>query len=108
MAQIIDEISRTFNEYLLVPGLTKKTHTPDQVSLKTPITKFKKGEEAKIQLNIPFVSAIMQSVSDSGLGIALARNGGLSFIFGSQSIEEQAKMVKKVKKFKAGFFYSGG
>lgn len=106
MAQIIDEISRTFNEYLLVPGLTKKIHTPDQVSLKTPITKFKKGEEAKIQLNIPFVSAIMQSVSDSGLGIALARNGGLSFIFGSQSIEEQAKMVKKVKKFKAGFVVS--
>lgn len=106
MAQIIDEISRTFNEYLLVPGLTKKIHTPDKVSLKTPITKFKKGEEPKIQLNIPFVSAIMQSVSDSGLGIALARNGGLSFIFGSQSIEEQAKMVKKVKKFKAGFVVS--
>lgn len=106
MAQIIDEISRTFNEYLLVPGLTKKIHTPDQVNLKTPITKFKKGEEPKIQLNIPFVSAIMQSVSDSGLGIALARNGGLSFIFGSQSIEEQAKMVKKVKKFKAGFVVS--
>lgn len=106
MAQIIDEISRTFNEYLLVPGLTRKEHTPDKVSLKTPITKFKKGEEADIQLNIPFVSAIMQSVSDSGLGIALARNGGLSFIFGSQSIEEQAEMVKKVKKFKAGFVVS--
>ena len=106
MAQIIDEISRTFNEYLLVPGLTRKEHTPDKVSLKTPITKFKKGEEADIQLNIPFVSAIMQSVSDSGLGIALARNGGLSFIFGSQTIEEQAEMVKKVKKFKAGFVVS--
>ena len=106
MAQIIDEISRTFNEYLLVPGLTRKEHTPDKVSLKAPITKFKKGEEAAIQLNIPFVSAIMQSVSDSGLGIALARNGGLSFIFGSQSIEEQAEMVKKVKKFKAGFVVS--
>lgn len=106
MAQIIDEISRTFNEYLLVPGLTRKEHTPDKVSLKTPITKFKKSEEAAIQLNIPFVSAIMQSVSDSGLGIALARNGGLSFIFGSQTIEEQAGMVKKVKKFKAGFVVS--
>ena len=106
MAQIINEISRTFNEYLLVPGLTRKEHTPDKVSLKTPITKFKKGEEATIQLNIPFVSAIMQSVSDSGLAIALARNGGLSFIFGSQTIEEQAKMVKQVKKFKAGFVVS--
>ena len=106
MAQIINEISRTFNEYLLVPGLTRKEHTPDKVSLKTPITKFKKGEEAAIQLNIPFVSAIMQSVSDSGLAIALARNGGLSFIFGSQTIEEQAKMVKQVKKFKAGFVVS--
>lgn len=106
MAQIINEISRTFSEYLFVPGLTSKDCTPDKVVLKTPITRYKKGEEAEIHLNTPFVSAIMQSVSDSNLGIALARNGGLSFIFGSQTIEEQAKMVKKVKKFKAGFVVS--
>ncbi len=103
MAQIIEKVSRTFGEYLLIPGLTTKECTPQNVSLKTPLVKYNKGEEPKISLNIPFVSAIMQSVSDDGLAIALARNGGLSFIFGSQSIESQAEMVKKVKKFKAGF-----
>ena len=103
MAQIIEKVSRTFGEYLLIPGLTTKECTPQNVSLKTPLVKYKKGEEPKISLNIPFVSAIMQSVSDHGLAIALARNGGLSFIFGSQSIESQAEMVRKVKKFKAGF-----
>ncbi len=103
MAQIIEKVSRTFGEYLLIPGLTTKDCTPQNVSLKTPLVKYKKGEEPAISLNIPFVSAIMQSVSDDGLAIALARNGGLSFIFGSQSIETQAEMVRKVKKFKAGF-----
>ncbi|MBR2438512.1 MAG: IMP dehydrogenase [Bacteroidales bacterium] len=103
MAQIIEKVSRTFGEYLLIPGLTTKECTPQNVSLKTPLVKFRKGEEPAISLNIPFVSAIMQSVSDHGLAIELARNGGLSFIFGSQSIESQAEMVRKVKKFKAGF-----
>ena len=103
MAQIIEKVSRTFGEYLLIPGLTTKECTPQNVSLKTPLVKYKKGEEPAISLNIPFVSAIMQSVSDHGLAIALARNGGLSFIFGSQSIEDQAEMVRKVKRFKAGF-----
>ena len=103
MAQIIEKVSRTFGEYLLIPGLTTKECTPQNVSLKTPLVKYKKGEEPAISLNIPFVSAIMQSVSDDGLAIALARNGGLSFIFGSQSIESQAEMVRRVKKFKAGF-----
>ncbi|MBR5583890.1 MAG: IMP dehydrogenase, partial [Lachnospiraceae bacterium] len=103
MAQIIEKVSRTFGEYLLIPGLTTKECTPQNVSLKTPLVKYKKGEEPAISLNIPFVSAIMQSVSDHGLAIALARNGGLSFIFGSQSIEDQAEMVRRVKKFKAGF-----
>ena len=106
MAKIIDEISRTFNEYLIIPGLTTKEHTPDNIDLKTPLVKFKKGEEAAISLNIPFVSSIMQSVSDSGMAIALAKEGGLSFIFGSQSVESQAQMVRTVKKYKAGFVES--
>lgn len=106
MAQIIDDISRTFNEYLLIPGLTKKDCTPDRVVLKAPLVKFAKGKKPELSLNIPFVSAIMQSVSDSNMAIALARNGGLSFVFASQSIEDQAEMVKKVKKFKAGFVVS--
>ncbi|MCW3807509.1 IMP dehydrogenase [Plebeiibacterium marinum] len=106
MAKIINEVSRTFNEYLIIPGLTTKEHTPDKVDLKTPLVRYKKGEEPKISLNTPFVSAIMQSVSDSGLAIALAKEGGLSFIFGSQSIEDQAKMVQAVKRHKAGFVES--
>lgn len=106
MAHLVNDISRTFNEYLLIPGLTSKECTPDRISLKTPLVKFTKGTESEISLNVPFVSAIMQSVSDSTMAIALARNGGLSFIFGSQSIEDQAEMVKKVKKFKAGFVVS--
>jgi IMP dehydrogenase len=106
MAQIVDDISRTFNEYLLIPGLTTKECTPDKINLQTPLVKFSKGKHPDIVLNIPFVSAIMQSVSDSNLAIALARNGGLSFIFGSQPVEDQAEMVRKVKKFKAGFVVS--
>lgn len=106
MAILINEVSRTFGEYLLIPGLTTKQCTPNNVDLKTPLVKYKVGESSAINLNIPFVSAIMQAVSDSGLAIELARNGGLSFIFGSQPIESQAEMVRKVKKFKAGFVVS--
>ena len=106
MAHYIKEVSRTFGEYLLIPSLTTKECTPDNVSLKTPVVKFRQGETSKIQLNIPFVSAVMQAVSDDGLAIALARNGGLSFIFGSQPIESQAEMVRRGKKFKAGFVVS--
>jgi IMP dehydrogenase len=106
MANIINEVSRTFNEYLIIPGLTTKLHTPDNINLETPLVKFKKGEASRILLNVPFVSAIMQSVSDSGLAIALAKEGGMAFVFGSQTIEEQAKMVMEVKKYKAGFVES--
>lgn len=106
MAKIIDEISRTFNEYLIIPGLTTKEHTLDNVNLQTPLVRFKKGGKSQITLNTPFVSSIMQSVSDSRLAIALAKEGGLSFIFGSQSVEDQAQMVKEVKSYKAGFVES--
>jgi IMP dehydrogenase len=106
MAIYSNEISRTFSEYLLIPGLTTAACTPDNVKLNTPLVKFKKGETPSLELNIPFVSAIMQSVSDDKMAIALARNGGLSFIFGSQSIETQCEMVRKVKKYKAGFVVS--
>ena len=106
MATYFKEPSRTFSEYLLVPGLTKKEHIPSNVSLKTPLVRFKKGEEASLSLNIPMVSAVMQSVSDDRLAVALAKEGGMSFIFCSQSIESQAKMVAKVKNYKAGFVVS--
>ena len=106
MAIYLNDVSRTFGEYLLIPGLTTKECTPGNVSLKTPLAKFKAGEKSPIELNIPFVSALMQSVSGPELAIELARNGGLSFIFGSQPIASQAEMVRKVKKFKAGFVIS--
>lgn len=106
MARYFNDVSRTFNEYLLIPGLTSKACFPQNVSLKTPLVKYQKGQTPELELNIPFVSAIMQSVSDHKMAIALAKNGGLSFIFGSQSIESQTEMVRKVKKFKAGFVVS--
>jgi len=106
MAQILNDISRTFSEYLLIPGLTTKDCNPSNISLRTPLVKFRKGEKAPISLNVPFVSAIMQSVSDHKMAIALARHGGLSFIYGSQGIETQAEMVFKVKSYKAGFVVS--
>ncbi len=106
MAYYFSEPSRTFGEYLLVPGLTTAECIPSNVSLKTPLCKFKKGEEPELSLNIPLVSAIMQSVSDDRMAIALAQEGGLSFIYGSQSIQSEAAMVARVKGYKAGFVTS--
>ena len=106
MAYIYDEPSHTFSEYLLLPGLATKQCIPSNVSLRTPVVKYKEGEESEIYMNIPLVSAIMQSVSDDKMAIALAKCGGLAFIYGSQSIEEQAEMVKRVKKYKSGFVVS--
>ena len=104
MAYYYPEPSHTFSEYLLVPGYTSEDCIPDNVSLKTPLVRYRKGqEECPISLNIPMVSAIMQSVSNDTLAIALAKEGGLSFIFGSQSIESEAEMVRRVKSNKAGF-----
>ncbi|MFE4713529.1 MULTISPECIES: IMP dehydrogenase [unclassified Paenibacillus] len=106
MAYYYSEPSRTFSEYLLVPNLTTKDCTPDKVDLTTPIAKFKRGEKSPLEIKIPFSSAVMQAVSDDRLAVALAQNGGISFLFGSQSISSQAEMVKKVKAFKAGFVIS--
>ena len=107
MAKIFEEESRTFSEYLLVPNLTTEKNTPDQVDLSAPVAKFRKGqEESRLKINIPMVSAVMQAVSDDGMAIALARCGGLSFIFQSQSIESQCDMIRRVKKYKAGIVES--
>ena len=106
MAFYFDEPSRTFNEYLLVPGYTSKECRVENVSLKTPVVKFKKGEEPELSMNIPLVSAVMQAVSDDRMAVALAKEGGISFIFGSQPVESQCAMVKRVKAYKAGFVAS--
>ena len=106
MATYYNEPSRTFSEYLLIPGYSDANCIPSNVSLKTPLVKFKKGEEPAISMNIPLVSAIMQSVSNDTMAIALAKEGGISFIYGSQTIQAQAEMVRKVKNYKAGFVTS--
>ena len=106
MAHYISEPSHTFSEYLLIPGYTSESCIPTNVSLKTPLVKFRQGEKSPITLNIPLVSAIMQSVSNDTMAIALAREGGMSFIYGSQSIEDEAAMVARVKGYKAGFVVS--
>lgn len=106
MAYYFSEPSHTFNEYLLVPGYSSAECMPANVSLRTPIVKFKKGEEAAIYANIPMVSAIMQAVSDDRMAIALAQEGGISFIYGSQTIESETAMVSRVKAYKAGFIVS--
>ena len=103
MAIYINEPAHTFNEYLLIPGYSGTDCIPANVSIRTPLVKFKKGEEPAITLNIPMVSAIMQSVSGEKMSIELARNGGVSFIYGSQSPEDEAAMVARVKAKKAGF-----
>lgn len=106
MAYYYEEPSRTFSEYLLVPGYSSEQCIPSAVSLKTPLVKFKAGEKSPIEMNIPLVSAIMQSVSDDRMAIELAKEGGVAFIYGSQSIESQAQMVRRVKGYKAGFVSS--
>ncbi len=106
MAYYFEEISHTFNEYLLVPGYSSSECVPNNVSLRTPLVKFKKGEESEIYMNIPLTSAIMQSVSGEKLAVALAKEGGISFIYGSQSIEDEAAMVARAKSCKAGFVVS--
>jgi IMP dehydrogenase len=106
MAIFINEPSRTFGEYLLIPGYSSTKCTPANVSLKAPLVKFKKGEESPVQLNIPLASAVMQSVSDDKMAIALAKEGGISFIYGSQTIESQSEMVARVKSHRAGFVMS--
>ena len=106
MAVFIEEPSRTFNEYLIIPGYSSSECVPANVSLCTPLVRFKKGEEPAITMNIPMVSAIMQSVSGDRLAVALAMEGGISFIYGSQAIASQAAMVKRAKSFKAGFVRS--
>ncbi len=106
MAYYFTEMSHTFNEYLLVPGYSSSECIPANVSLKTPLVKYKKGEEPAISMNIPMTSAIMQSVSGDRLAVALAKEGGVSFIYGSQSIEDEAAMVARAKSYKAGFVVS--
>ena len=106
MAFIYSEPSHTFGEYLIIPGYSSSQCIPANVSLRTPVVKYRKGEESAISMNIPMVSAIMQSVSGEKMAIALAKEGGISFIYGSQTVEDEAAMVARVKSHKAGYVTS--
>jgi len=101
-----EEVSRTFNEYLLVPGYSSAACIPADVDLSVPLVRYQRGEEPSLKLKMPMVSAIMQAVSGDRMAIALAREGGLSFVYSSQAIECQAAMIAKVKDYKAGFVVS--
>ena len=106
MAYFYEEPSHTFSEYLLIPGYSSAECIPANVTLRTPVVRFKKGEKSAIEMNIPLVSAVMQAVSDNKMAIALAKEGGIAFIYGSQTIERQAEMVRHAKNYKAGFVVS--
>ncbi len=106
MAYFFTEPSRTFSEYLLVPGYSSAECVPANVSLKTPVVKYRKGEECPLTMNVPMVSAVMQAVSGEKMGVGLAREGGIAFIYVSQPVEQQAAMVRQVKNYKAGFVTS--
>ena len=106
MAYFFSEPSRTFSEYLLVPGYSSAECIPANVSLKTPVVKYRRGEEPALTMNVPMVSAVMQAVSGEQMGIALAKEGGIAFIYVSQPIDQQAEMVRRVKNYKAGFVTS--
>ncbi|MFT7141214.1 MAG: IMP dehydrogenase [Candidatus Azotimanducaceae bacterium] len=106
MATILEDVSRTFSEYLLIPRLTRKGQRADLVDLATPISSVEPNGAPRLRLNVPVVSACMQAVSGSDLGISLARQGGLAFIFCSQPIEQQVEMLRRVKTHKAGFVES--
>ena len=106
MAYFFEEPSRTFSEYLLVPGYSSAECIPENVDLRTPLVRYRRGEKPALMMNIPITSAIMQAVSDDRMAVALAREGGVSFIYCSQPIESQAAMVARVKAYKAGFVVS--
>jgi IMP dehydrogenase len=104
--KILDEVSRTLNEFLLVPDLTTADCVPDNVDLSVPLVRHRVGEESPIRVATPLTSAIMGAVSSPRLAIALAQCGGLSFIHQNQPVAAQADMVAAVKRHKAGFRFS--
>jgi IMP dehydrogenase len=104
--KILDEVSRTLNEFLLVPDLTTADCVPDNVDLSVPLVRHRVGQESPIRVAAPLTSAIMGAVSSPRLAIALAQCGGLSFIHQNQPVADQAEMVAAVKRHKAGFRFS--
>ena len=92
MAKMIGE-GITFDDVLLVPQYSEVT--PRMVSLRTSLTK-------KVTLNVPLMSAAMDTVTESAMAIAIARQGGIGIIHKNMSIEEQAREVDRVKRSEFG------
>ncbi len=76
MVEIVPGVSRTFNEFLLLPNRTTAESTPGNVDLGTPLVRHPVGGRSPIRLTAPFTSAIMQAVGSPRLAVALARSGG--------------------------------
>ena len=89
----IEDKALTFDDVLLVPAHSEVL--PNEVSLKTKLTK-------KLNLNIPLVSAAMDTVTESRMSIALSELGGIGIIHKNLSIEAQSSEVRKVKKYESG------
>jgi len=104
--RILDEVSRSLNEYLLIPGLTGEDCTPANVSLSAPLVRHPVGAEAPLRVALPLCSAIMEAVSSPRMAISLAQAGGIGFIHQNQPVEQQAEEVRAVKRNKAGFRHS--
>ncbi len=100
--KIYYEPSRTLMEFRLLPGLTTEETLIYNISLRTPMV-YSEEDNPKYYLNIPVAAAAMQSVSGVEMGIELAKLGGTAFIYCSQPVEQQAEMIRKIKRYKAGF-----
>jgi IMP dehydrogenase len=98
------EKSSGYRGLITLPGYVPKDLSQDSVDISAPIVKFRPGgDEASIRLNIPVMSAAMQAVSGQEMAKQLARLGGMSAIYCSQPIADQAEMVRTVKRHKGAF-----
>lgn len=99
MVKISDSVSRTFTEYLILPGRTARTTRIEDISLRSRITDTQ-------EIPLPFLSAAMQSVTGHELAIELAKQGGLGVVPSSLPIKEQAGIIEKVKRYRSGFVHN--
>lgn len=100
--KITKETSRTFAEYRFIPRLTTEGLKKEKINLATTITKDTTDRKG-IRLELPVISAAMQAVTGREMAIALAQQGGLGVLYRSQTIEDEARMIRSVKRARSGF-----